>query len=262
MQDMQKKYFVIWILVCLAAVQGVTGFSVSAVTISPSGELVAGTPVTVAFDIPCKDVRLYDQLVIATDLNNPVWDTRVVTRDKEIAVPSAFIRANTLTIPGAVFNLQAGVQGAVHIRLDGTMPWDLSAGRNVLHIRQLDADGTEYAYPAGFDLPMPLPGATTPVSTPAEPEPVTTIPAQTTQAPSFAELMADQPTYPSFAELIAAGTSAVPSSSPVPVLKNQTSSVPTSWADEPPATASPVDPVTCFGALVSILYVVKRSGSG
>jgi hypothetical protein len=259
---MQKKYFVVWILVCLVAVQGVLGFSVSAVTMNPSGDLVAGTPVTVTFDIPCKDVRLYDQLVIATDLNDPVWDTRTVIKDKEIAVPSAFIRGNTLTIPGAVFNLQAGVQGAVHIRLDGTMPWDLSAGRNLLHIRQLDADGTEYAYPAGFDLPMPLPPATTPVSTPTEPEPVTTIPAQTTQAPSFAELIADQPTYSSFAELIAAGTSAVPSGSPAPVSKNQTRSVPTSWAEEPPATASPVDPVTALGALGSILYIVKRSGSG
>lgn len=255
-----KKFLLAGILVCLMSVQGVFGFSVSEVTINPPGELVAATPVTVSFDIPCKDILLYDNLVITTDLVNPVWDTRLITDFKDTAVRSAFPQGNTLTIPGAVFNLQGMKKGRVHIQLNGMVPWSPSAGRNLLRIRQMDAEGSAYAYPSGFSLSMSILPAPAPTPLPAEPETVT--PVQTKEVPSPEDPTAE-PAYPSFGDLIAAEPSPAPvvSSIPVPVPDNRTLSLPASASGEPPAKALPVDPLTCIGAIGCTLYVIKRQVS-
>jgi hypothetical protein len=256
-----KKYFLAGVLVCLMSVQCVMGFSVSAVTITPPGELSAATPVTVSFAIPCEDIQLYDQLVITTDLVNPVWDTRLVTDFQDTPVRSAFPQGNALTIPGAVFNLQGMKKGAVHIQLNGLVPWDPSAGRNLLRIRQMDADGSAYAYPSGFSLPMSISMAPSPAPLPTEPETVT--PVQTTEVPSSEDLIPAEPTYPSFGDLTAAEPSPAPvvSAIPVPGPENRTLSVPASTSNEPPVKVSPVDPLTSIGAIGCILYAIKRQAS-
>ena len=256
-----KKYFLTGILVCLMSVQGVPGFSVSAVTINPPGELFAATPATVSFDIPCKDIQLYDQLLITTDLVNPVWEARLVTDFKDTPVRSAIPQGNTLTIPGAVFNLQGMKKGTVRIQLNGMVPWNPSAGRNLLRIQQMDADGSSYAYPSGFSLSMSISPAPSPAPLPTEPETVT--PVQTTEVPSFEDLNTAEPTYPSFGDLIAAEPSPAPvvSAIPVPVPENRTLSVPASASGEPPAKASPVNHLTCIGAIGCILYVITRQAT-
>lgn len=256
-----KKYFLAGILVCLMSVQGVPGFSVSAVTIHPPGELFAATPVTVSFDIPCKDIQLYDQLVFTTDLVNPVWDARLVTDFKDTPVLSAFPQGNALTIPGAVFNLQGMKKGRVHIQLNGMVPYDPSAGRNLLRIRQMDADGSAYAYPSGFSLSMSISPTPTPAPLPTEPETVS--PIQTTEVPSFEDLITAEPAYPAFGDLTAAEPSPSPvvSAIPVPVPKNHTLFVPASASGEPLAKALPVDPLTNIGAIGCILYAIKRQAS-
>jgi hypothetical protein len=257
---MQKKFFLLGILVCLMSVPGVVGFSVSAVTINPAGELFNDTPVSVAFDVYGEDIELYDQLIITTDLKNPAWDTRLVTNGKDTPVISAFQDGNTLTIPGAVFNQRPGVKGTVHVQLDGIVPPE-SSSKYLLHTRHVDAGGTEYAYPSGFDLSMYVPPTPTPSPAPTEPAPVTT--EQTTKVPSFGDLIAAEPTYPSFGDLIAAESETTPvfSSTPVPVPENRTLSVPASWAGEPPATASPLDPLVSIGAIGVILHAIQRLAS-
>lgn len=256
-----KKYFLAGLLVCLMSVQSVPGFSVSAVTINPPGDLFAATPVNVSFDIPCKDIQLYDHLVITTDLVNPVWDTRLVTDFKDTPVRSAFPQGNTLTIPGAVFNLQGMKKGTVRIHLNGIVPWDPSAGRNLLRIRQMDAEGSAYAYPSGFSLSMSILPAPTPAPLLAGPEMVTTV--QTTEASLPEDLNTAEPTYPSFRELTAAEPSPAPavSSIPVPVPENHTLSLPASASGEPPAKSLPVNPLTCIGAIGCTLYLIKRQAS-
>jgi hypothetical protein len=256
-----KKFLLAGILVCLMSVQGVSGFSVSAVTINPPGELFAATPVTVSFDIPCKDIQLYDQMVITTDLVNPVWDTRLVTDFKDTPVRSAFPQGNSLTIPGAVFNLQGMKKGTVHIELNGMVPWGPSAGRNLLRIRQMDAEGSPYAYPSGFSLSMSILPTPTPSPLPTGTE--TGTPVQPTEIPSFEDLITAEPTYPSSGDLIVSEPSIAPvvSSIPAPVPDNRTPSVPASASGEPPAKASPVDPLICIGAIGCSLYVITRQAS-
>jgi hypothetical protein len=258
---MPDTYFLAGILVfCLVAVPGAAGFSVLAVTVQPAGELGTGIPVTVAFDVHGKSIGLYDQLVIRTDLQRTAWDTRLVTTGEDPQVIPAFQDGNTLTINGAVFNRKPGVQGTVHIQLDGTAPEE-PAGKKLLQIRLVGADGSEYAYPSGFDLSMDVPPVATPSPAPARTELVTSLP--TTRVPSFGELIAAEPTWPSFGDLIAAEEATTPrvSSHPLAVPENRTLSVPATWTGEPPATASPLDPVLSFGATAGILYAVQRSGS-
>jgi hypothetical protein len=199
-------------LIGLAAIPPVAGFSVTAASVNPPGEVEDRTPLTVVFEIPRTGVLLYDQLEITTDLNDPAWDAVVLVQDEENHLSPAFARGGTLTINGAAFSYPPAVPARLRVTLNGTVPLNHTTSQTLLRIRQLDPDGTEYAYPSGYTLPMPgtptepvspagtavtmpyptegtpagditlqeswtrPPGSPLPVTTPVTPAPVATVP--------------------------------------------------------------------------------------
>ena len=236
-----KNLLFFGIAIVLLGVQGVSGFSVSPVSVNPSGDLREGTPVTVKFDIPRAGIQLYDQLVITTDLDNPVWDPVVLVRDQETPVNPASAQGNTLIINGAVYNYPPAIPVKVRVMVKGTVPSNRTTSLRLLNIRQLDAEGTGYAYPSGYTLPMP--GSppqtfsetdTTPAIPTKKPLPMDTISALLTPAPTDSSQITT-----------------------VPAPKKAVS-VPITWPASTPAAAWPAEPLLIFGTVGITRYLIRR----
>lgn len=173
------------IAIVLLVVPVSAGFSVSYALVSPDGNLTDGSLVTVTCEIPRDGILTGDQLVLATDLMEPAWDPVVMVRGQETAVKPASATENSITINGAIFRYPAPVKANLRVRLTGTVPPNHTTSQRLLAVNQIDSEGTPYAYPTGYTLPMP--GA--PSGEPAQPPqvlstpliiPVYTVPAETT----------------------------------------------------------------------------------
>jgi hypothetical protein len=236
-----KDLLFVWIAIVLLGVQGVSGFSVSAVSVNPSGDLEDGAPVTVTCEIPRTGILLYDQLVITTDLVAPRWDPVVIVRDQVTPVNPASSLGNTLTLNGAVYNYPLAVPVKVRVTVKGTVPYNHTASQRLLNIRQLDAEGTEYAYPSGYVLPMPG----SPQLTLHETDMISATPAK----------------KPVTENTVPATPAPVPvDSSPVPTTRatEKTLSVPTALPASTPKAARPVEPLLIFGAVGITVYCLGK----
>jgi hypothetical protein len=232
-----KKLLFFGIAIVLLSVQAVSGFSVSYAGVNPSGDLKDGTPVTVTCEIPRAGILLYDQLVITTDLDTPAWDPVVIVRNQEIPVTPASIHGNTLALNGALYNYPSAVPVKVRMTVKGTVPYNHTTSQRLLDIRQLDAEGTEYAYPSGYILPMPgSPALTLPATE--------TIPATPAKNPPAEDTV---PAIPA----------PVPADS-LPVTTDQapkkTVAVPTAWPTGTPASAWPAEQPLVFLAIGIVVY--------
>lgn len=232
-----RKILFAGIVIGLLGIQGVAGLSVSVTGLTPSGDLSDGTPVTVTFDIARTGIRLYDQLVITTDLENPVWDPRVIVRDQETPVTPAAANGKTLTLNGALYNYPSAIAVKVRVTVNGTIPFNHTASQDLLRIRQLDADGTEYAYPSGFTLPMA--GSGSPVATVPLTRPVTAVTTETA--------IDDIPGTPTEVREVSSRITTVPP-------PKKTLPVPTAWPTTTPA-AAPGGPAVALGAIGIGLYL-------
>ena len=237
-----KNLLFLGIAIVLLGTQGVAGFSVSAVSVNPPGDVKDRTPVTVTFEIPRAGILVYDQLVITTDLDSPAWDPVIIVRNNEMTVPPASANGNTLIINGAVYNEPSPVPVKLRVSVRGTVPANHTANQTLLGIRQIDSEGTPYAYPSGnFTLPMPgslstnVSETSTPPTTPAE-DPVSevTAPAMLTPVPE-----------------VSPATATV--SSP-----RTTVSLPTPLPGRTPAAAMPAEPLVVFGAAGIAVYLVRK----
>lgn len=236
-----KNLLFLGIAIVLLGTQGVAGFSVSAVIVNPSGDVKDRTPVTVTFEIPRAGILTYDQLVITTDLDSPAWDPVVIVRDNETPVTPASANGNTLIINGAVYNEPPPVPVKLRVSVRGTVPVNHTANQTLLDIRQIDPEGTEYAYPSGYHLPMPgspsvnVSETSTIPATPAEnPVPEVTVPAMLTPVPEGS---------PANATVAAPRT---------------TVSLPTPLPGRTPAAAVPAEPLVVFGAAGIVAYLVRK----
>jgi hypothetical protein len=236
-----KNLLFLGIAIVLLSVQGVSGFSVSSASVNPSGDLKDGTPVTVTFEIPRTGIQLYDQLVITTDLDTPVWDPVVIVTGQETPINPAFAHGNTLTINGAVYNYPSAVQAKVRVVVKGTVPYNRTTSQKLVNIRQLDAEGTEYAYPSGYSLPMPG-------SPPLTLTEMGATPAAPTQKPVYEDTVA------ATLAQVPADTSSV-TTAPAP---GKTVAVPTAWPDSTPAAASPASPLVLFGSVGITVYLMRQ----
>ncbi len=237
-----KNFLMVWIAVILLGVQGVSGFSVSSITVNPSGDLMDGTSVTVTCEIPRTGILLYDQLVLTTDLDSPVWDPVVMVRDKETPVNPASAHGNTLTLNGALYNYPSSIPVKVRVNVQGSVPPNHTANQRLLDIRQLDAEGTEYAYPSGYSLPMP--GSPPPGVMP-----------ETAPAPALpAENQVSEDTVP-------ATPAPVPSDSPPVTTVPATTKnlpVPTAWPDNTPDAAAPAGLPSVVAAVGITIYCMRQ----
>jgi hypothetical protein len=211
-----RKISVLFIAIGLLCIQCAAGFSVPSVIVSPPGNLEDETFVTVICEIPRTGILLYDQLVITTDLDSPAWDPVVVVRDNGTPVTPASAADKSITINGAVYNYPQPVK--LRITVTGTVPANHTANQTLLGIRQIDSEGTEYAWPSGnYILPMPgspsavVPGTgATTVPVPEETFFPYTVPATLTPAP---EKMAP-PTIGTSPETILAHPTPLPATPP------------------------------------------------
>jgi hypothetical protein len=78
-----------------------------------------------------------------------------MVRDKEIPVSPASAHGNTLILNGALYNYPSSIPVKVRVTVQGSVPPNHTASQRLLDIRQVDAEGTGYAYPSGYSLPMP-----------------------------------------------------------------------------------------------------------
>jgi hypothetical protein len=230
------------IAIVLLCVQGVSGFSVSSINVDPSGNLTDGAPVTVTCEIPRTGILLYDQLVLATDLDNPRWDPVVIVRNQETPVTPASANGNTLILNGVVFNYPPPVPVKIHVVVKGMVPDNHTASQRLLIIRQLDAEGAEYAYPSGYLLSMPgspplaIPETDTIPATPTE----TRVPKDTTE-----NILTPVPENSSIITT-------------APALRT-TVSLPTPLPGRTPAAAAPVEPLVAVGAAGIAMLLVRNS---
>ena len=237
-----KNLLFLGIAIVLLGVQGVSGFSVSSASVNPSGDLKDGTPVTVTFEIPRTGIQLYDQLVITTDLDTPVWDPVVIVTGQETPINPAFAHGNTLTINGAIYNYPSAVQAKVRVMVKGTVPYNHTTSQRLVNIRQLDAEGTEYAYPSGYSLPMP-----------GSPQLALTETGATPAAPTQKPVYED--TVPATLAPVPADTSPI-TIVPAP---RKTVAVPTAWPVSTTAAAAPANPLVVFGAVGIMIYLIRQS---
>jgi len=232
-----KNLLLLGIAIVLLGVQGVSGFSVSYASVNPSGDLEDGTPVMVTCEIPRTGILLYDQLEVTTDLQAPIWDPVVIVRNQEIPVTPASAHGNTLTLNGAVYNYPSSVSVNLHVMVKGTVPYNHTTSQRLLSIRQLDAEGTEYASPSDYILPMP---GSPPLVIPE----TDTIPATPVKNP----LVED--TGPAI-------SAPVPTdSAPVTPVRNPETivSFPATRPADTPAASGPVEPLLIFSAIGIVVY--------
>jgi hypothetical protein len=221
------------------------GLTVSSVTVIPHGDTEDLTPLAVTCEIPRTGIRLYDQLVVTTDLDSPSWDPVVIVHDKLTPVTPASAAGNTLILNGAAFNYPEPVPVKFRLIVKGTVPANHTANQTLLDIRQIDQDGTPYAWPSGnFSLPMP--GA--PPADGAETGTTTVL---------GAEISTDKDTIPATPAPVAAGSSPAVTG----LVPEKTRILPTPLPATPQAAPEPAMP-PAVAAIAGIVVLFTRKLSG
>ena len=128
------------LLACIIA--GVSAFTLSSVTVNPRGEQAAGTPLTVSavIDFPSAGTDTFpsdNELRMSTDLLNPRW-APVLVLD---GVETNLLRESreSLTIAGYYLSYPPGQTVQVRMTLTGNLPEDVSPGRDLLNVQELDS---------------------------------------------------------------------------------------------------------------------------
>ena len=172
------------LLACIIA--GVSAFTLSSVTVNPRGEQAAGTPLTVSavIDFPSPGTDTFpsdNELRMSTDLLNPRW-APVLVLD---GVETNLLRESreSLTIAGYYLSYPPGQTVQVRVTLTGNLPEDVSPGRDLLKVQELDS-GKNILKTARLDLPAtpaaPVTILQAPTKKPTTKKTFTPIPTDTT----------------------------------------------------------------------------------
>jgi hypothetical protein len=122
--------------------QGVSAFTVSSISIDPSGSLTPGTAVTAAFKIDgagtgedSNDLQLY------TDLTSPKWTYTIIVNDIENIRP--VVGSKTLTITGFELAYKSDDVVDVRVTLEGNAPTVTSTSeKTIIRISELNRQGS------------------------------------------------------------------------------------------------------------------------
>ncbi len=118
------KWIVIVVSLILCA-QTVTAFSVSSISVDPSGSLTPGTPVIVTFkvDMSASGDETFpsgNELQLSTDLDAAKWTYSLVLDGVDMEQPSNSGRV--LSVSGWVLSYPSSVEEALKVTLEGTAP--------------------------------------------------------------------------------------------------------------------------------------------
>jgi len=152
----------------IIVVQGVSAFSVGAVSVSPSGNLYPGNTVNVSYTVYAASGAAfpsYDDLQFVTELDDPSWLYSISVNGVKNTRP--ITGGKVLTISGFELAYKPQFEVDVQVTLQGTIPAGTIRGTNktLVRIQELDARGYSIGYSA-VDIDN-LIGEPTPPPTPA-----------------------------------------------------------------------------------------------
>ncbi|NMB80145.1 MAG: hypothetical protein GYA23_13735 [Methanomicrobiales archaeon] len=137
-----KSVFPVLVLALMVMVPIVSGVSVLNPVINPTGDLTAGTNVSVSFKIDLTPVGettfpAEDTLQIYTDLNNAKWGVTIIKDGIEQPVPQEFGRSVYLS--GWVLSYPKSVTESLRITLEGSVPSvTKSMNKTIVLVQELD----------------------------------------------------------------------------------------------------------------------------
>lgn len=130
-------------LVLLTLVQGIFAYSVSQVTVNPSGDLTPGTMVTVSFTIQFassgETFPSEDTIDLYTDLDNPKWSVVLVINN--IDNPQPLDNKKNVFLSGWVLSYPSSdVEENLRVILQGVAPTVTSTtNKTVVRVQELDS---------------------------------------------------------------------------------------------------------------------------
>jgi hypothetical protein len=138
------KGFKTWIIVTailLFCISAVSAFSVSSVSIDPSGSLIPGNPVTVSYKVELSGIfPSGDDLQFYTDLENPKWAYTINVNGIDNQRPA--MGGKTLTITGFELAYKASDSVAVRATLEGKAPTVTeTTEKTIIRIQEVDSQG-------------------------------------------------------------------------------------------------------------------------
>jgi hypothetical protein len=159
---------VLWCLGVAFLVSGVSAFTVTAVSISPSGTLNPGDEVNVSWTVYAASgvaFPSYDDLQFVSGLDNMAWSYTIVVNGVENVRP--VVGGRTLTIPGFELSYRNQDEVLVKAALKGRIPLSSVPGaiKTLVTIQELDTRG--YAINSSIVTIDHLVGLPTPTPTPA-----------------------------------------------------------------------------------------------
>ena len=170
--------FVILLCLVIVLVQGVSAFTVSSISIGPSGTMNPGDPVKISYTVYAASgvaFPSYDDLQFVTELSDPVWNYTIAVNGIKNTRPAEGGRV--LTINGFELAYQNRDEVTVTVSLAAQVPAGSASGANktLVRIQELDARGYVIPYSVveidhliGQPTPTPTPsfGTLTVASTP------------------------------------------------------------------------------------------------
>jgi hypothetical protein len=158
------------ILLCLLVflAQGVSAFTISSLSVNPSGTLNPGDPVNISYMVYAASgvaFPSYDDLQFVSELNDPVWTYTIAVNGVKNARPVEGGRV--LTISGFELAYQNRDEVMVTVSLTGLVPAGSASGANKTLVRIQELDSRGYVLPSSVVEISHLIGQPTPTPTPS-----------------------------------------------------------------------------------------------
>ena len=143
------KGFNKWVLIAVAfllCVQAVSAFTVSSVTVTPTGDLTPGTAVTVSYKVDFQSsgsttFSSSNDLQMTTDLANPKWTYTILLDGVEN--PRQPTGGKSIMLTGFELSYKSGVEESIRVTLEGTAPSvDKTTDKTIVKIQELDSSGS------------------------------------------------------------------------------------------------------------------------
>jgi hypothetical protein len=176
MSSFKILYRLVFVLVVLlASIQGVWGWSVDGLVITPSeGPLSPKTPVTVTYKIHPGSFDSKNTLDMYTDLSNATWvvtKTDIVEDQPTVTSPLVTKSGSRVVIDGWIISYSRGKQIELNIQLKGTAP-DIAQtqDKTIIRVQERTSDAkplTDTGISKNYQIFVPTP-------TPETPEPTLT----------------------------------------------------------------------------------------
>ncbi|MFA5331496.1 MAG: hypothetical protein WC342_03875 [Methanoregula sp.] len=138
------KSLTLFVLLAACIQVAAASFTMSTVTINPSGDLVPGDAVTISFAIKfaasgTETFSASDTLQMQTDLNNPTWTWTLVLNDVENSRPQVTTKIMSLT--GWDISYPSTTSESIKVTLEGTTPSVSSTtNKTLVKLQELDSN--------------------------------------------------------------------------------------------------------------------------